>query len=186
MKRTMCLSFFLLALVLVGCSSSTKSSTQIPLDFKGEVMISNGDFDVTIYEVEALEFKKMVDRTLSLNETGKAQYTLYEIRMRYTNLTDKESILSYRRLWVSLPELEDPGDQLSVVGYCEAEAENPTGDPTWCGYIPPSPEPGKYGVVGVFHTPSPRIQPGEEGKLNLIILVDNAQSEIEISFIELE
>ncbi len=187
MKRKSSISLILITLVLVGCSLGSKASTAvIPVDLTGEVTISNGDFDLTIYQIAEIESKDLGGRRISLRDSARETHNLYEIRIRYTNLTNEEDRLSYRQLWISLPEVEDPGNSLTVVGYCEPKAEHPTGAPTFCAYIPPAPAPGVFGIVGVIQATSWSIQPDEQAELYFFVILEKAQTEIEISFVEPE
>lgn len=181
--KILLVAFFM---VLTGCASGMESSAVVPVDLTQDISISNGDYDLTIYEIAILETKSLGTRKISLNDEFKDSYNLYEIRMRYINQTDQENNLSYRKLWVTVPGMEDPGDSIVVVGFCEPESDNPKGPATWCAHIPPPPKPGVFGVTGIFHTPYPKIQPGEKAEFTLTVIAEKDLSEFEISFVELE
>jgi hypothetical protein len=173
-------------LVLVGCSSGSESSAIVPIDLTDEVTISNGDFDLTIYEINEIESKSLGDREIKLKKDAKEKYNLYEIRMHYTNLMDEPGKLSYQQLWVSLPDVEDSSDSLIVVGFCEPRANNPKGMATFCAIVPPPKKPGTYGVSGVFQASPLLIQPDDQADYYLIIILEKGKSEVEISFLESE
>jgi hypothetical protein len=139
MKKNISVLLMLIALALSGCE---KTSAVIPVGLDEEVTISNGDFEITIYQVAAIEEKKFGDRRISVKDSNREKYGLYEIRMRYKNLANKESHLGYKQLSISLPNEEDLGDNLVLVGYCEPRASNPNGKATYCAYIPPPLKPG--------------------------------------------
>jgi hypothetical protein len=158
----------------------------VPVDLNDEVSISNGDFDLTIYQIMQIEAKKMADREIRLKDSVKEEVNLYEIQMRYINQTNEASKLSYQQLWISTPEGDSSENSLVVVGYCEPLAENPTGKPAFCAYLPPPPKPGSYGVTGVFQASPVRVEPGEQAEIYFIVIMEKAQTEIEISFVEPE
>ncbi len=185
MKKIFAISLILLTLVQTSCGSSRPTSAVIPVDLLDEVTISNGDFDLTIYQVSIIESKKMGDQTISLKKSARDTFSFYEIRMRYTNLTDKEGKLGYQRLRVSLPIEEDIEDNLLFVGYCEPKSSNPKGGATFCAYVPTL-KPGTYGVTGVYQATSLLIQPGEQAEFIFYIFLAKTQSEFVISFIEPE
>lgn len=183
MKKTFFLILILFTSGLTACGN--KSSAIISVDDQKDVTVSNGDFDLTIYDIVQLDSKDLGTHKISLKEDARADYTLYEIRMRYTNLTDEPNKLSYKQLWVSLPDIEDSGDSLTVVGYCEPKAFNATeGNPTFCAYLPPPSSTGGYGVTGVFQASSLRVEPGEQAKLYFVVILEKKQSQLEISFLE--
>lgn len=162
-------------------------STVVPIDLTDEITISNGDFELTIYQISIIESMEFEDRSsISLKDSAREKYNLYEIRMRYTNLTDTEGSLGYRQLRVSLPAEEEIGDNLAVVGYCEPRTSNPKGDATFCAYLPPSPQPGEYGIIGVYQASPLLIQPGEQAEFIIIVILAKIQPELVIAFIEPE
>lgn len=173
----------LLAAILAGC---TTSSTVFTLGSTDDAKFSNGDFDVTVYESVVIGEADLGDRSISLTEEALDTYQLYEVRLRYTNQMSEPSHLSYRRLWLSFPGVENPGEDLMLAGFCEPRAADPQGYPTFCAYVPPPPAPGRYGVTGVFQASSVQVEPGEEARLYLIVVVNKDQSELEISFVEPE
>jgi len=185
MKRIFAISLILITLVQAGCGPSRMTSAVVPVDLTDEITISNGDFDLTIYQVSIIESKKMADRTISLKESAREKFNFYEIRMRYTNLTHEEGKLGYKRLRVSLPTEEDTGENLFFVGYCEPRASNPEGSATFCVYVPSS-TPGVYGVTGVYQADSLLIQPGEQAEFTFFVFLAKTQPEFVISFIEPE
>ena len=184
MKKKIAISLLLFALTLAGCAK-TPASAVVPVDLTDDVTISNGDFEVNIYQVAAIEVKDFGDRKISIKDSNKDKYGLYEIRMRYKNLTNEESHLGYKQLSISLPNEEDLGDNLAFVGYCEPKGSDPTGDATFCAYVPSS-TPGVYGVTGVFQASSLLVQPGEQAEFILVVILSKSQPEFVISFVEPE
>ncbi|HEY4717903.1 MAG TPA: hypothetical protein VIH14_02720 [Anaerolineales bacterium] len=180
-----------LVLLLLSCSASIADSAILSVDFPGqlgrhvvELTIANGDFDLRLLEVSKIDSKEVVGRQLSLTDEASETYGLYEIRMRYTNRMDKVGRLAFQDLWISLPGLEDPGESVLLIAYCEPRGQDPTGPATFCAQIPAALEPGVYGVVGVFQSTTLEVQPGAEAAYSLVVAVDNAQPEIEIYFVE--
>ena len=182
MKKRITISLLLFALTLAGCA---KTSAVIPVDLTNDVTISNGDFEVNIYQVAAIEVKDFGDRKISIKDSNKDKYDLYEIRMQYKNLTNEENRLGYKQLSISLPNEEDLGDNLAFVGYCEPKSSDPTGNATFCAYVPSS-KPGVYGVTGVFQASSLLVQPGEQAEFILVVILSKTQPEFVISFVEPE
>ena len=76
------------ALVLVGCNSNSRSSAIVPVDLTDEITVSNGDFELTIYQINEIESKSLGDREIKLKKDAAEKYDLYEIRMHYTNLME--------------------------------------------------------------------------------------------------
>ena len=109
MKMILYRLIILLALCLTGCSVSGGTSAVVPVDLNDEVSISNGDFDLTIYQIMQIEAKQMADREIRLKDSVKEEVNLYEIQMRYINQTNEANKLSYQELWISTPEKDEEG-----------------------------------------------------------------------------
>lgn len=178
MKVALTITLIAVALILGGCGVGTPSSAVIPIDLSKDITISNGDFELTIFEISILESKVLGDTKISLNASSREKFNLYEIRMRYTNLTKEAVHLSYKLLHLGLPNIEDSSSILSMVGYCEAEAETPLSDPTHCIYLPPS---STWAISG-YQLSVPLIQPNEKTQLYLIIVLDKTYTEFQLSF----
>lgn len=176
------LFLFCLILFLCACSPSDNSSAVIQLDETNEVTISNPNFSLTVYQISKIDSKELGDRTVSLKKEFLETYTLYEIRTRYTNLGDKESKLSYWNLILTLPEIEEPENELFCTGYCEQDVADPSGVASSCAYQP-SQQSGKY-TYKVIMMKTKKPLPGEQAELFLYCIIENTLSQVQISFVE--
>jgi hypothetical protein len=184
MKKFISLIFLISLLALAACGGEEASPTSgnIPVPLDSEVSFSNEDFSVTVYEVVPIESKTLVDRELTLKEGEIDQYQLYEIYMRYTNTSGRETLLKYRDLQIAPAGEEIDVDRAMVVGYCEPVSASSAESPEWCGYAPPPPKPNTYQIQPELHVPSPKIADGTEAVMTLIVKLSQQLTEIELGF----
>ena len=184
MKKFISLIFLISLLALTACGGEEASPTSevIPVPLDSEVSFSNEDFSVTAYEMVPIESKILVDRELTLKEGEADQYQLYEIYLRYTNTSGRETLLKYRDLQIAPAGEEIDVDRALVVGYCEPVSASSAESPAWCGYAPPPPKPNTYQIQPELHVPSPKIPDGSEAEMILIIKLDQTLNEIELGF----
>lgn len=176
----------LVCLLLSACAlGGPKTTAVIPLNLEKPITLSNQDFDLEVFQVYEIYSKEFGDRTISLQGEAKNTHTLYEMQMRYTNHLDGPASLSYKRLKLSLPGVEDPGKDLIFAGYCLQGIDAPGGEPERCAAVPTT-KPGVYGVTGVFLMDTYSPPPGESSEIYFIFAAENSQDRVELSFIEPE
>ena len=190
--RRMVSLVLLMTTFLVGCGApaATPAPTPTPgaavlsLDLTDEVTISNEDFSLTVFEIAEISEKNLGDRRVTVKADAQETLALYEIRMRYTNYTEEEAALSYKKLLITLPEVEDSANVVRPLGWCEQGVDDPPGEMSRCAYIPAPPKPGVYGPTGVILLNTFRPQPGEQANLYLYVILEKTLSNLEISFVQ--